>query len=48
MIEDEDMEQPEEIEKNQDKRKIYAGDMETKEHRNTKTRARRATAENMV
>ena len=32
------MEQPEEIETNQDERKIEAGNMETKERKNTNTR----------
>ena len=44
MIEDEDMEQPEEIETNQDEREIEAGDLETKEHEHTNTRPRRANA----
>ena len=42
MIGDEDMEQPEEIEKYQDEREIEAVDLETKEHENTNTRPRRA------
>ena len=33
MIKDADMEQPEEIEENPDKRKIEAGVVETKEHK---------------
>ena len=35
MIEDEDMDQPEEIEKNQDMREIELWDLETKDHKNT-------------
>ena len=35
------MEQPEEIEINQDEREIEAGDLETKERENTNTRPRR-------
>ena len=44
MIEDEDMEQPEEIETNQVDREIESGDLETKEPENTNTRPRRANA----
>ena len=42
MIGDEDMEQPEEIEKYQDEREIEAGDLKTREHESTNTRPRRA------
>ena len=42
MIEDEDMEQPEDIERNQDNREIEAGDLETNELENTNTRPRKA------
>ena len=38
------MEQPEEIEINQDEREIEAGDLETKERENTNTRPRRDNA----
>ena len=44
MIGDEDMEQPEEIETNQDEREIEAGDMENKERANTNTSPRRANS----
>ena len=42
MIEDEDMEQPKEIERNQDEIEIEEGDLETKECENTNTRPRRS------
>ena len=42
MIEDEEMEQPEDIETNQDEREIESGDLETKERKNTNTIPRRA------
>ena len=41
-IEDEDMEQPEEIEKNQDDREMEAGYLETKERENKNTSPRRS------
>ena len=44
MIEDEVMEQPEEIETNQDAIKIEAGDMVNKEHENTNTIPNRANS----
>ena len=44
MIEYEDMEQPEEVETNQDERKIEAGYMEAKYRENTNTSPRRANA----
>ena len=42
MIEDEDMDQPEEIETNQDERKIEAGYGKTEERKNTNTRPRKS------
>ena len=44
MVEDEDMERPEEIETNKDEREIEAGDMETKERENTNTSPRSSNA----
>ena len=48
MIEDEEMDQPEEIKTNQDEREIEAGDLETKELENKNTRPRRANVGNRV
>ena len=48
MIEDEDMDQPEEIETNQDEREIEAVNLETKERENTNTGPIKANAGKLV